>query len=155
MKSKKIITMIAVLASLTLSGCSKENQTPASFNEPAATSAVNGGTSSDFPNEGVSVDSISVKHKDAAFTAEQNEKICSLMKDMKYLTEDIELAVMSLIEVKFSDGSVLTVDDNTNNYGSYFKSGENEGRIVTLPYELKEYILESFYSSSADAKASD
>lgn len=144
MKSKKIITIVAVFAALALTGCGKENQTPASFNEPAATSADNSSNSIDFPNEGASVDSVSVKLKETVFTAEQGEKICSFMKDVKYESAETELEVMSLIEVKFSDGSVLTVDDNTNNYGLYLKSGENESKLVTLPNELKEYLLDTF-----------
>lgn len=150
MKRMRIAVIAAVLALFTLAGCGDGQQTSSTAGTSSSSTADdNSGSAIGFPAEGVSVKSVSVKQNEVELTAEQSEKICSYMKDVKYLQESVDLAIMSLVEVEFSDGSILTVDKNPDDYASYGQSGKSS-QIVTVPHELKAYILDNFAESSSE-----
>lgn len=145
MKIKSLLPAILAFAVCGITGCNK-NVTPSAQSSEPVTAAQNSSSDEnasaylDFSDD-ISVTSISIEGKIVEATPEMNEKICSLMKEAQTEKEELELAFLSYIEVSFSNGGCLTIDDNNNNLGSYYLKDSPQSGILSLPGELKGYLL--------------
>lgn len=154
MKLKKLFIVAPLLTALSFAGCGNEqsssvpDDSSVSTTEPMETTEpteASENLSINFPEEGNPVSTFCVYMDEIEVTSEMNEKICGLMQDVHYVGEELELAIMEYATVRFGDGSVLSIDENPSNFAGYYNAEEGKFSIVTVPGELKSYVLELAY----------
>lgn len=131
-------------------------------NSPSATATSaeeeNNDYSIGFPEEDVSVEAISILTHEAnepyewhelPLTDEVSEKVCSMMSDVTYLKDELELAIEEYLTVQFSDGSRLAISDYET-YGFYTNSDKTKSGLANVPGELRSYLLGLASEAEAD-----
>ena len=145
MKIKALLPALLTFAICGMTGCTKNDPASAPADEPVSTTQSSSSDENDSVSicftDDITVSSIKIDGSDIEITPEINEKVCSLMKDVKLEKNELDLAIMCYIEVEFSNGNLLTVDDNSGNFASFNGDDKSKSGIVTVPHELKDYLL--------------
>lgn len=77
--------------------------------------------------------------KKIKLTSEQEDKIINYYKNTntKKSKDSVDLAIVGVIKIKFSNGDQISIDDNNDSYEYYKRSGY----IIRISKEFKDYLL--------------
>lgn len=143
MKIKSVITIILAISLCSITGCTKNSTSSTVTPDRSSSSETKEPIYIDFPDD-ASVSEFKLDYKyttDIEVTPEMNEKICSLMKNVTVVTEQLELAILDYAHIDFSNGSALYIGD-ADNYATYTCSDKSKSGVVLLPVELSSYLYE-------------